>query len=160
MTTTKNFSYILQQLIEELAITDKRFAEASGIKLSTLSNYLSGKTVPNWYTLQNIVTIFKANPVWLLTGQGPTFQTDPAEPPGPGSEPEALPALTPAEREMETFVRLMRENTDPEIRKGLMAKFGVKVGDEKKLDSYLQGISEGPRPPGVHEPDLDFGKDI
>lgn len=160
MNGKKNIDELLKELIKKLGLDNAQFAHECGIKAPTLSSYVNGKSMPRWGTLRKIVERFHVHPVWLLTGQGPTFQTDAAEPPEPGSEPEASPALTPAEREMETFVRLMRENTDPQIRKGLMAKFGVKIDDEKKLDGYLQGISESGHHAGVHEPDLDFGKDI
>jgi Predicted transcriptional regulator with an HTH domain len=176
MVEQKKFSQILQEVIDALGISDKKFAADCGITDSTLFNYLGGKTVPNWNTLRNILRVYHVHPIWLLTGEGPMF-ADGREPPEqpdetpetaspppvevPAEAPTASPDTekTPAEREMETFVRLMRENPDPEIRKGLLAKLGVKP-EGKKLDGYLPGVSEPGRHPAVHEPEADFGKDI
>ena len=124
MVEQKKFSQILQEVIDALGISDKKFAADCGITDSTLFNYLGGKTVPNWNTLRNILRVYHVHPIWLLTGEGPMF-ADGREPPEqpdetpetaspppvevPAEAPTASPDTekTPAEREMETFVRLM-----------------------------------------------------
>jgi transcriptional regulator with XRE-family HTH domain len=151
------FSQRLRQLIHTLKIRDKDFAAAAQVTKQTLSAYLKGTREPSLSKLANWVLAYNVNGTWLLTGQGEMFLSDPNQT-LPTIEPS--PDATPTEREMRTFVALMKENADsPDIRKGLMAKLGVKISDEKELDGYGLRERRSSRT-GVHEPSDNFGKDI
>jgi hypothetical protein len=50
-------------------------AEAVGVPEATWRNYESGVSIPGEYLLRFIVTA-GVRPSWLLTGDGPIFQTE------------------------------------------------------------------------------------
>ncbi len=69
---------------------------------------------------------------------------------------------TPLERDMETFVRLMRDlGAEPEeIREGLKARMGVPAQEEKNAPSRsARGATRTPPHTGVPESESSFGKE-
>ena len=163
----KQFGSLLRDLIHSLRIKDIEFAKRLEIKKQTLSNYVNGKSLPDWSILRDIVSAYRVNPSWLLTGEGEMFQggstPEPIAKPLPETTPEPEPAAekSPLEREMETYERLMIRNgaDKSEIREGLKARMGVQP-QKKGLYESLREPTDTPPYPGVHESDPDFGEGI
>lgn len=156
------FSNLLRSLIHATRLKDAQFAEAIGIKRQTLSNYTTGKSEPTWSLLQSIVLKFGVNPAWLLTGEGEMFGGDaaPSQPTVPAEELDEK--LTPAQREMLTYKRMMLEVKAPpeKIANGLEA---IVMGKSSPSKNASYTTSEPPADPGyniVHESQSDFGKDL
>ena len=63
----------LAQLIEELGILKKDFADSIGVSTGNLSDWLSGKTEPSAKPLARISEKYKINLNWLVVGNGPMF---------------------------------------------------------------------------------------
>lgn len=153
----KNCSTLLKQLIASQGLKDSEFGKIFGLARQTISNYTTGKSEPNWSILNAICDKFAVNPRWLLTGEGEMYGETPQS---PGLPPEELnEKLTPTQREMLTFQRLMREyNAPPEkIIDGIMAIATAKSDRSKSL----YRTAEPPADPGynnVHESRADFGE--
>jgi len=71
------FSERLEGVRERLGLTVVAFAEKLGIPYRTYVNYKSGRTPPA-ELLVAAVAAFQVSPAWLISGQGPMFQTDSA----------------------------------------------------------------------------------
>lgn len=63
----------LAELIQELGIIKKDFAESIGVSTGNLSDWLSGKTEPSAKPLARISETYKVNLNWLVAGNGPMF---------------------------------------------------------------------------------------
>lgn len=63
----------LAELIQELGILKKDFAESIGVSTGNLSDWLSGKTEPSAKPLSRISEKYKVNLNWLVVGHGPMF---------------------------------------------------------------------------------------
>ena len=68
------FTARLLSQVDSSGLNSKRFAEAAGIKYSTLNTYLRGDKngrVPEWDILVKISVFTKCSTDWLLTGKNP-----------------------------------------------------------------------------------------
>jgi len=63
----------LAELIQELGILKKEFADNIGVSTGNLSDWLSGKTEPSAKPISRISEIYKVNLNWLVAGNGPMF---------------------------------------------------------------------------------------
>lgn len=143
------FSALLRELIHALRLKDIEFAKKAGIKKATLSNYVNGKSFPDWIVLRNIVLSFNVDPHWLLTGEGEMFPS-----PTPAPEPASIPPeelsdrLTPEQRNMLTYMRLQTELGMPRerIAKGVEAIVLKGVGERREYPT-----AEPAPDPGYHQ---------
>lgn len=71
----EDFALRLGQIIKELDIDDKDFANAGGVNKATLSGYINVGRLPNQRTLANWVQAYGINAHWLLTGEGPMLKS-------------------------------------------------------------------------------------
>lgn len=63
----------LAELIKELGILKKNFAEEIGVSTGNLSDWLRGKTEPSAKALARISEKYNVNLNWLVAGKGPMF---------------------------------------------------------------------------------------
>ncbi len=106
----------LAQLIEELGLLKKDFAESIGVSTGNLSDWLSGKTEPSAKPLSRISETYKVNLNWLIVGNGSMFLetttiADQRAVYGKKKKPEGDPVTQLQERleQVEKEVREMRE---------------------------------------------------
>jgi len=140
----KNFAELLRELIHSLRLKDIEFAQRCGIKKATLSNYVNGKSLPDWSTLREIVQIFGINPVWLLTGEGEMFISGSCQVSQNLPLEEVSEKLTPEQRNMLTYKRLQTElgTSKDRIADGIEAIVMGKCGNAKRKTNY--GVAEEP----------------
>lgn len=74
----------IKALRKELKMTQRVFAEAVGVKQSTVATYEIGRNVPSDTVIALICRRFGVNSEWLVNGEGPMFL------PNPSSEFEAI----------------------------------------------------------------------
>lgn len=60
----------VQQLMEAGGMTQAELARAIDIKSSSMSNIINDKARPSAETLFRIAAVFRANPLWILKGEG------------------------------------------------------------------------------------------
>lgn len=140
----RNFSDLLREVIHSLRLKDIEFAQQCGIKKATLSNYVNGKSFPDWQTLREIVRVFGINPSWLLTGEGEMFTCGSPQVSKNFPEEEVSERLTPEQRNMLTYKRLQTElgMDKPRIAEGIEAIVMGKRPDTKKSETK-SGFGEG-----------------
>ncbi|BBD08430.1 helix-turn-helix domain-containing protein [Desulfovibrio ferrophilus] len=66
----------LQSVISSEKIQKKKLAELGEITTQTMSDYLSGKTLPSAKALTNWIKNFELNANWVLTGEGSMFRDE------------------------------------------------------------------------------------
>jgi transcriptional regulator with XRE-family HTH domain len=64
----------LAELIKELGILKKDFADNIGVSTGNLADWLNGKTEPSAKALSRIFETYRVNLNWLVAGNGPMFQ--------------------------------------------------------------------------------------
>jgi len=142
----RNFSDLLREIIHSLRLKDIEFAQQCGIKKATLSNYVNGKSFPDWQTLREIVRVFGINPSWLLTGEGEMFTCGSPQVSKNFPEEEVSERLTPEQRNMLTYKRLQTElGMDKQrIAEGIEAiVMGKRHGARKHAKEYGHGEDVG-----------------
>jgi len=78
------FGKRLKDIRKTLDIQQKDFAEKLRMSGSFLSEVEKGKAKPGYDFIKNLIVIFDMNPLYLFTGEGPTFTKEIKEPEPPG----------------------------------------------------------------------------
>ncbi len=150
----------LKKVAAQFGLQEQELAQRLGISKQAMSNYTQAKNEPKPSLLIQLVKIFGINPSWLLMGEGEMLQPDPAK---ESVRPAPVAGQSPMEREMETFVRLMREHGagKDEIREGLLARMGAAPDQEKNaLSSRREKTPRNPPHPGIPGSDAELGEKI
>jgi len=74
------FGQGLKDIRKNLDIQQKDFAEKLRISGSFLSEVEKGKAKPGYDFIKNLIVKFDINPLYLFTGEGPTFTREVKEP--------------------------------------------------------------------------------
>ncbi len=70
----------IRELIDELALTNKSFAESISVAPAIISHVLSGRNNPSLHLIQQITNVYtNVNIDYLLNGKGSLFETIPLE---------------------------------------------------------------------------------
>ena len=103
------------ELIEELNLSQKDFAERVGTNGRTLHNYIHEDRPPNYEILVNMCNVFNVNLNWLLTGFGTMF-----------SDEKKIVALSEQEKELLLYFK----NVPDFVKEGLIQ--GLKTACTKQ----------------------------
>jgi transcriptional regulator with XRE-family HTH domain len=71
-------------------------AQSSGIPLSTLNNYLAGRSEPKRLALAALARVLRRDLAWLSTGDGPGDEKESAQAAIEGADPDLLNQITDA----------------------------------------------------------------
>ncbi|MFN8923819.1 MAG: XRE family transcriptional regulator, partial [Sphingobacteriia bacterium] len=71
--TNQSANERLKYLLQQLALTQKEFADRLGISQGAISQLISGRTALSFDTLQKIGEQYRVNLNWLVSGQGEAF---------------------------------------------------------------------------------------
>lgn len=124
------FGQRLKDTRKSLDIQQKDFAEKLRMSGSFLSEVEKGKAKPGYDFIKNLIVIFDMNPLYLFTGEGPTFTREIKEP-----EPTGLRIEITENKEI--FEEMFRYFTDvPAVKYAVLEFFKKYLFDHKEMIEF------------------------
>lgn len=123
----------LRHLRESNNLTQPAFADALGISLRGYQNYERGERGPSDLLIRAVWRTLGADPLWLLTGEGPIYRRAKGEspPPPPPSSKRRVEALV-----------AMLDQLPEEDRDAILSAAIARASDRKQLAELRQAIAE------------------
>ncbi|MCX6581489.1 MAG: helix-turn-helix transcriptional regulator [Candidatus Aminicenantes bacterium] len=124
------FGQRLKDIRKSLDIQQKDFAEKLRMSGSFLSEVEKGKAKPGYDFIKNLIVIFDMNPLYLFTGEGPTFTREIKEPESTGLRIEIT-------ENKEIFEEMFRYFTDvPAVKYAVLEFFKKYLFDHNEMIEY------------------------
>lgn len=126
----------IKQVIKDSAFTQKDFAQKLSITETTVSNYITGKRIPDALLVARFASLSGINLNWLLNGEGSMFleETVNGEPRAGKGTAEGIALLK------EEIVVLRQQNHD--LREILLKLSSANALQESKLSSLEDEVLE------------------
>jgi len=70
----EDISHRIKEIREKKKLSQVRFAKALGLTPASISNYESGKRLPDYASINALSDVYNVNTNWLLTGEGSMFK--------------------------------------------------------------------------------------
>lgn len=123
-------------------MSQKQLAERAGLRLPSLSDYETGKTVPGGEALRRLAES-GINPTWILLGRQPvlTEQEHREEDSNDSVKQEVADALTPYRRRIEAILGIIAAAPE-ERRSSILDDVLARAEELQRLDELERAVQE------------------